>query len=280
MKKESHYVQTEEEMKSQLLERGLDGAVFVPEEGAAISGPRMETLCTTLASMEEAIVALERRGTSLRRHAERMDAASGKLPVYHVFLGHQEHWFPTRKTLDEFLQQQEQATGKEFSVSDDEISNGDGVEGNGKAPQLHITELHEVRTINAGLKELSEFGFDIQSLIPQERTGVETPRYVLRRGDHEKPLEDIRGLPHAVREAGEKGLYITRFKGLGEMNAEELRDTTLAPENRTLLQVTMRDAGAADEMFRVLLGDKVGPAASSSKSTLSRSATWMSEAGA
>ena len=51
-----------------------------------------------------------------------------------------------------------------------------------------------------------------------------------------------------------QGSEVTRFKGLGEMNAEELRDTTLMPENRTLRQVTM-----ADEMFRVLMGDKVEP---------------------
>jgi DNA gyrase subunit B len=54
-------------------------------------------------------------------------------------------------------------------------------------------------------------------------------------------------------------MQVTRFKGLGEMNAEELRETTLDPENRTLIQVSMRDAGAADDMFRVLMGDKVEP---------------------
>ena len=122
-----------------------------------------------------------------------------------------------------------------------------------------VTELHEVRTINVQLQELHDQGFDIQSLLPQERTGIEEPRYILRRGDSEIPLEDLRGLLAAVRAAGEKGLTITRFKGLGEMNAEELRETTLDPENRTLLQVTMQDAGAADEMFRVLMGDKVEP---------------------
>ena len=109
------------------------------------------------------------------------------------------------------------------------------------------------------MSNLAEFGLDVQALIPQERTGIEEPRYVLRRGENEIALEDIRGLLPAVRAAGEKGLQITRFKGLGEMNAEELRETTLDPENRTLLQVTMQDAGAADEMFRVLMGDKVEP---------------------
>ena len=125
--------------------------------------------------------------------------------------------------------------------------------------RITITEFHEVRTINTGLADLAAFGLDVQSLIPQERTGIEEARFVLKRGEHETPLEDLRGLVPAIRAAGEKGLQVTRFKGLGEMNAEELRETTLDPENRTLLQVTMQDAGAADEMFRVLMGDKVEP---------------------
>ncbi|MCH7751754.1 MAG: hypothetical protein IH898_06315 [Planctomycetes bacterium] len=96
-------------------------------------------------------------------------------------------------------------------------------------------------------------------MIPQERTGIEDPRYTLRRGESVIPLEDLRSLVAAVRKAGEKGLSVTRFKGLGEMNAEELKETTLDPENRTLLQVKMDDAAAADELFRVLMGDKVEP---------------------
>ena len=129
-----------------------------------------------------------------------------------------------------------------------------------KGPELRIVELHEVRTINRGLADLAEMGFDVQSLIPQERTGIQDARFTLRRGeDNTQEIEDLRSLLTAVRAAGQKGMQVTRFKGLGEMDAEELRDTTLDPENRTLLQVTMQDAGAADEMFRVLMGDKVEP---------------------
>jgi len=72
-------------------------------------------------------------------------------------------------------------------------------------------------------------------------------------------LEDLRGLPSAIREMGQKGLHVTRFKGLGEMNAEELRETTLDPANRTLVKIKMDDVADADNIFRVLMGDKVEP---------------------
>lgn len=255
LKKDTYYVQTDEEMKSQLLERGLQDAILDSGDGRVIEGERLRKLCEVLASMEEALVALERRGVSLRAHAERYDAATGKLPVFHVFIGRSERWFTSRAALESFLKEREVEMGHELAVAEEPQD-----EGNGRAqPKLHIVELHEVRTINSGLKELGEFDFDIQSLIPQERTGTDKPRYVVRRGEHESPLPDLRGLLPAIRAAGEKGLQVTRFKGLGEMNPEELRETTLNPEHRTLVQVSMRDAGAADEMFRVLMGDKVEP---------------------
>jgi DNA gyrase subunit B len=261
-RKETYYVQTEEEMKKQLLEQGLGDGVFLPGDGREIAGEQMKSLCRTLAGLEDALVALERRGISLRDHASRQDPATGRLPIYHVFSGADERWFATRSDLDAFLAEQEQATGGELAVG----RSGDGqpaAEGNGDAepagPELVVIELHEVRSINSGLADLAGLGFDIESLIPQERTGSEEPRYVLKRGDSEIGLEDLRSLLSAVRRAGEKGLTITRFKGLGEMNAEELRETTLDPANRTLCQVTMSDAAAADDLFRVLMGEKVEP---------------------
>ena len=64
-------------------------------------------------------------------------------------------------------------------------------------------------------------------------------------------------LASEVRRNGEKGMTITRFKGLGEMDPDELWKTTLDPEHRTLLRVTMTDAIAAEKMFRTLMGEEV-----------------------
>jgi DNA gyrase subunit B len=257
-KKDTYYVQTEEEMKAQLMEAGLADAAFEPGDGRVIEGKEMERLVRTLAAMEDSLVALERRGVSLRTHAVRQDPASGRLPMYHVYLGQDEHWFSSRQDLDAFLARQEEAAGEELKVADGTPA----TEGNGPATpatRVRIVELHEVRSINAQLAELRGMGFEIDALIPQERTGLDEPRYRLRRGENLIGLEDLRSLLAAVRSAGEKGLQVTRFKGLGEMNAEELRETTLDPANRTLLQVRMEDASAADDLFRILMGDKVEP---------------------
>ena len=257
-RKKVYYVQTEEEMKQQLMENGLAETVFDPGDGRRIEGPALEQLCRVLAALEESLIALERRGVSLKMHAARQDPDSGKLPVFHVFLGKEDHWFAARSDMEDFLAHQERQAGEELKV---EATTGleAQLENGAEAPKIRIVEFHEVRSINAHLAELRKMGFEIDALIPQERTGVEEPRYTLGRGEQEQGLEDLRGLLAGVRAAGEKGLQITRFKGLGEMNAEELRDTTLTPGNRTLLQVTMDDASAADDLFRILMGDKVEP---------------------
>src|SRR6185437_7329374 len=73
------------------------------------------------------------------------------------------------------------------------------------------------------------------------------------------PLPHLRVLVAEVRKLGERGIDVTRFKGLGEMDGEELWETTLDPAKRTLLKVQLDDALQADEMFRILMGEKVEP---------------------
>ena len=261
-KKRTHYVQSEEEMRTQLMDRGLENAMLEFSEGEAVEGEDMKRLCTALGNMEEAITALERRGINLKTHSERMNFETGRLPVFHLVRDDQEHWFTSRKEMDEYLKQQEEETGQELTIKSEGNQDGDNENSEAEednATKILITEFHEVRTINTGLKDLEAFGFNVESLMPVERTGIEEPRFVLRRGENATSLHDLRSLPPAIRTAGEKGMSITRFKGLGEMNAEELRETTLDPDNRTLIQVKMTNAADADDMFRILMGDKVEP---------------------
>ncbi len=81
----------------------------------------------------------------------------------------------------------------------------------------------------------------------------------LKRKEGETPVSGPRALLEAVYETGRKGLSLQRYKGLGEMNPEQLWETTLDKEARTLLQVKIGDLDEADEIFSKLMGDVVEP---------------------
>jgi DNA gyrase subunit B len=93
----------------------------------------------------------------------------------------------------------------------------------------------------------------------QQLLDLDEPPYKVVEGEKETPLNSKRGLLEYLRQQGEKGLSIQRYKGLGEMNPEQLWETTMSPEKRTLLQVTVEDAVEADTIFTILMGDKVEP---------------------
>jgi DNA gyrase subunit B len=85
------------------------------------------------------------------------------------------------------------------------------------------------------------------------------PPFSVKLGDESDEALSFEDLRRTVMEVAAKGVKLQRFKGLGEMNAEQLRETTMDPTTRTLMQVTMDDAAAADRLFTMLMGDKVEP---------------------
>jgi DNA gyrase subunit B len=88
---------------------------------------------------------------------------------------------------------------------------------------------------------------------------AQPPLYKVKKQKKEYYVYSDKELNKLLDEIGRQGAELQRYKGLGEMNAEQLWDTTMNPETRTLLQVSIEDAAMADEVFSMLMGDKVAP---------------------
>jgi DNA gyrase subunit B len=86
-----------------------------------------------------------------------------------------------------------------------------------------------------------------------------TPPFTIALGETTRDAPSFEELRDGILAVAQKGIEYYRFKGLGEMDAEELRETTMDPSTRTLVQVTMEDAASADEVFSMLMGDQVEP---------------------
>ena len=262
-KKHARYVQTLAEMSQELLQRGIDGTklLIAPPEGskdaqAIFEGDRLKALMLVLDEFEEALTILERRGLNVATLLGRINQA-GKLPTYRVTLGNNEHWFFSAEEVDAFRTEHVQKGGQ-LLVADDEaakVANGTPAE------VFSVLELHEVKAVNRGLEKLRSFSVQPNDLVPAPRiAGREpTPRFFLEYEGKQQILSHLRVLVAEIRKLGERGIKITRFKGLGEMDGEELWDTTLDPARRTLVRVQLDDALKADEMFRTLMGEKVEP---------------------
>ena len=109
------------------------------------------------------------------------------------------------------------------------------------------------------LELVSSAQFEELRKIAQQLGALGTPPFQLKTGEESKEVGGYSQLVQEIFTFGKKGVEIQRYKGLGEMNPEQLWETTMNPETRTLLQVRVEDAVKADEIFTVLMGDQVEP---------------------
>jgi DNA gyrase subunit B len=117
-----------------------------------------------------------------------------------------------------------------------------------------VTTIFESKTCEELASDIRKAGFAVEHLY-----GNETPLFEIRNGDTASRLNSLRQLFDEIKKVGRQGLSIQRYKGLGEMNAEQLWETTMDPANRKMIRVTMEDAVEAERIFTLLMGDVVEP---------------------
>ncbi len=273
-KKESRFVQTREEMATELMGRGMKDTslVLLPYEKRSVekilTGEQLKQLLPLLAEVENSVAILERRGHSIASFIDKASKSERTpdepfFPEFHVRLGVKEYFLRSQVRVDSFRIKQSEELKHELVVGEAmptaAAANTPAVAEIEDRFRFVVDEWHEIRALNKAMGKIVEMGFEPADLIPLPRIAGREPalRFRLQYGESSSDLEHLREVVSKIRAIGEKGLTITRFKGLGEMDPEELWDTTLDPVRRTMLKVTMNDAIQAERMFRMLMGTEV-----------------------
>ena len=256
-KKKSQYIHSEREMDEYLLDLGLGDISFrLSAHNEPIGKEQFKALVYLLLEIEQMIHQIERKGVPFREFLLAKNE-EGHLPQFLIHFEDRNEFVHSMTEFDDLrardeVAQKERHLEKVASIPEEERT----TETTHFTPKpLIFFELYEEQRLSKLKDKLAPFGivfeqyFMVQEKIGDviDEEGVETPIFML------KELIDY------IRKNGRKGIEVQRYKGLGEMNADQLWETTMDPLVRTLVQVTIPDAVAADHMFTMLMGDEVAP---------------------
>jgi DNA gyrase subunit B len=255
-KKVSKYIHSEREMDEYLLTLGLSDCKIQPiKDQVPYEAEDAKRLLHMILEVESFISALEKKGVAFREFLEKKEGEM--YPQFLVMMGDERKWVCSEDQLLGLKKAHEEHQKEEFdrtleSIPEDERSE-ESTEFHPKS--LPFVELFASDTFNKLQTSLLDFG------IPLERyTLADGDLFTLIYDDESKePIYTLHELIGFLRENGRKGIEIQRYKGLGEMNADQLWETTMDPDKRTLVKVKLEDAIAADHMFSMLMGEEVAP---------------------
>ncbi len=239
------YVTTEAELRSVLIERGVEAlSVQDPRSGRTWKGAQLKELCDELRRLEDVVVeaAPPWARVPLREMMRSFDGT--RLPAHWARAQGKDRFFATLGELNDFLELQKTLLrpGESLRVYDGPGRAFDREEAH--AVVCHLSHLDELTRI---LGNLEKKGLALRGGGDwQVEGGKETQRC-------SDPLQ----LAAALRKGAQSEIDVQRYKGLGEMDADQLWESTLDPSRRTLYQVSIEDAMAADEIFTILMSDQV-----------------------
>ena len=170
------------------------------------------------------------------------------------------HYFHDEKAVRKFHQENLDLNLFDTQIGQELLPLDSPIRSDGSRRRGRLVELHESAAIEKIIAELARKGLKVGHY-----AACDKPIFELIEGEGDKavshPLFSIPEILEKILEIGRRGVQIKRFKGLGEMNAKELFETTMNPEKRKLLKVDLNDDNAvdADKMFTILMGDVVEP---------------------
>jgi len=252
--KQEQYIESDSALTRRLLDLGSqDIALVQTKTQREFRGADLGAILGTLTELDQVMRSLRRKRIDIPGYLKRWDAERRRFPKYLVTIeadpAPQQHYVYTDADLVALREETEQRTGQPIEiVGDAQTPSGDA------AGAFRWIELHAATRLGPIVARLEENGFTADQI-----EACEEPFCKLVNGDAELDVCSLPELLTTIREIGAKGRRIQRFKGLGEMNPEQLYDTTMNPDTRKLLQVVLEDSVRADEMFTVLMGDEVEP---------------------
>lgn len=256
-KKTSRYIHSEREMDEYLLSLGIsDITVRMASHNQSLEKDEVKTLLYAILEVESLIGSIERKGIPFREFLGAQNE-EGHLPRFHIILKGEHQFVYSNDEFKELKAQNEENERKEHAETLASIPEEEQTEEMKEfTPRpLAFVELYEEGKLKALKEKLADYSFSLGQYVKAEGKLLD----IVEEGGAETPIYTLKELIEFLRANGRKGIEIQRYKGLGEMNADQLWETTMDPAERTLVQVTMPDAVAADHMFTMLMGDEVAP---------------------